>query len=498
MFELPALRSVPRRREAVQTFRGLDRRARIPAGACREMENLSPRALPCLTVREGRALAESCTAPTDLFAIGGGLVVIDGTELRWGGEVRGTVTAGRHQMAAIGGKLAIFPDKKIFDTETLTLSNMEARITGRGVFTADTLEMPGASVFRAGDGVTITGCIAAEENNKTAVVREVSGDTLTFSENCFAAATEGRVTIAREVPDLEFVCERDNRLWGVHGRTVCCSVLGDPCNWNVFEGLATDGFSVETATDGAFTGCGVYSSHLLFFKEDCVHKVYGVKPSNFQVQVSRIPGVAAGCERSVVNIRDYLYWWSREGLLVYGGGVPDVLSLPLGEGEYRGAAAGADGAKLYLSLLRDGEAELLVFDTEQGAWCREDGTRALAFADCGGLHFLTEHAVYAVSGGAEAVRWSLTLGEFGETEDSGRTLTRLTVIGDFAPGASVSAEVSRDGAPFAPVFAARAQGRRRLRIPVPLRSGRTASVRLAGEGEMTLRAVRLTYLEGSE
>ncbi len=498
MFDLPRLRGLPRKRESVQVFRGLDRRVRAAAGSCCEMEGFSPSEAACLAVRQGRERVLDCEAPSDLCAVGGGLAVIDGTKLLFNGTQRGTVSAGRHQLAAMGGRLVIFPDKKMFDTNSLTLSDMEMRWSGAVRFTANSMSGTGLGGFRPGDGVTVSGCKANPGNNKTVVVREVDGDRLVFSEECFSSGYESAAAVVREVPDLKFVCERDNRLWGVHGSTICCSVLGDPCNWNVFEGLATDGFSVETATEGAFTGCGVFGSHLLFFKEQCVHKVYGVKPSQFQVQVSPIPGVMAGCERSVCSARGALYWWSREGLVAYGGGVPETVSQPLGDMPYESAAAGASGGVLHLSGLRGGAAEHVSLSLDSGAWCREDGHRAAAFATpADGLFWLGEDGVYR-AGGGEVVQWSAHFAGFGEDGLAARTPTRLEILGDFADGTRVDAAVSCDGGAFHTVFSRRVHGAKRLRIPAALQRGREVQVRVSGEGGAVLRALHLIYLEGEE
>jgi hypothetical protein len=70
----------------------------------------------------------------------------------------------------------------------------------------------------------------------TIVIQEISEDkkTLIFYENSFTVGEEeAEVTIARVMSDLEYVCENENRLWGVGGNTIYSSKLGDPFNWNV-------------------------------------------------------------------------------------------------------------------------------------------------------------------------------------------------------------------------------------------------------------------------
>ncbi|MCC8122711.1 MAG: hypothetical protein LIO58_04140, partial [Oscillospiraceae bacterium] len=81
-------------------------------------------------------------------------------------------------------------------------------------------------LFSVGDGVTISGA-TEEDNNKTAVIRDITEETLTFDSNIFIEGTDAAcVTVAREVPDLDFICEWNNRLWGVGDKTLYGSMQG--------------------------------------------------------------------------------------------------------------------------------------------------------------------------------------------------------------------------------------------------------------------------------
>lgn len=121
------------------------------------------------------------------------------------------------------------------------------------------------------------------------------------------------VAITRLMPDLDFICENENRLWGCCDNTIYASKLGDPFNWNVFDGLSTDSFAANVGSDGAFTGCISYLGYPHFFKEDNIYKVYGDKPQNFQVVKSAGLGVMAGSEKSLAILGGTLFYLSREG-----------------------------------------------------------------------------------------------------------------------------------------------------------------------------------------
>ena len=183
----------------------------------------------------------------------------------------------------------------------------------------------GSFPFREGDAVTITGC-SNSGNNKTTeiVIRGKTDYELTFDDNAFTAVENeaNEVTIARTVPDLDFICESNYRLWGTHGNTIYSSKFSDPFNFKVFDNLATDSYAIEVGSEGEFTGCIPYSSHICFFKENTLHKLYGTKPSNFQITTVNVYGVQSGSEKSMQIVNEQLLYKGVGGVYAYTGGVP--------------------------------------------------------------------------------------------------------------------------------------------------------------------------------
>ena len=201
---MPRLRTPTLRRKSIWKFSGLDRRPTAADGAVREGRNLSAAGLPCLQARPGRETVAPYAAAVDLIAAHGALAVIDGAEFIYDGVVRGRVNLGTHRMAVMGTKIVVFPEKVFYDIDSQTFGALEARVSGAATFGDHSLTLAGAAVFRAGDGVTISGCTDSEKN-KTVVVQAVEGDTLTFYEGTFAAGAESGVTLTRAVPDLDWV-----------------------------------------------------------------------------------------------------------------------------------------------------------------------------------------------------------------------------------------------------------------------------------------------------
>lgn len=176
------------------------------------------------------------------------------------------------------------------------------------------------------------------------------------------------VTVSRTVPDMDYICVNENRMWGCKGDTIYASKLGDPLNWNVFDGLSTDSWTAETGTPGNFTGCCSYQGYPTFFKENAVFKVMGDEPGNFILRKVNIQGVKNGSAYSIVEIRSHLYYLSRVGVMQWNGGdYPQIISGALGgePGQIGNANAGTDGLRYYLSLV------MQVFDKEIGAYLNE-------------------------------------------------------------------------------------------------------------------------------
>lgn len=179
------------------------------------------------------------------------------------------------------------------------------------------------------------------------------------------------ITITREMPDMDFIFTAGNRLWGAKGDTIYGSKLGDPLNFNVFDGLSTDSYSVDLGTPGDATAGIEYNGYPIFFKEDGIFKLYGDYPQNFQLYATMKQGVRKGCGKSLAIAGDILYYVSRYGVMAYNGGVPTWIGEPIGRTITAAVAAGG-GQKYYLSAYDGAEWGLYVYDISRGMWHKED------------------------------------------------------------------------------------------------------------------------------
>lgn len=391
------------RKQQTVSFGGLNHTLGARDGEIWAMKNMTSDHHPVLASRQSRYHLTTLDKPNGLYAHDG-LFWVDGTDFFWDGENVCTLSDSEKTFASLGAYIVILPDRIAYNRLTHEVKPIEAAWTGSvtiqdGTYAgeeakANTIYGEGvdwASLFQVGDAVTISGCTAHTENNCTPIIREIDGAYLRFYENTFVinegGDTESGVTIQRTMPDMDFLIENENRLWGCKGDTIYASKLGDPFNWNVFDGLATDSYAVNVGSAGDFTAAFSYLGYPCFFKEEYIYKVYGYKPSNFQVMSSASLGVETGSHHSLAIAGEILFYLSRAGVVAYSGGIPQTISGPLGTQRYRNGVAGSDGRKYYISMQdQEDNWHLFVYDTQHKIWVQEDDSHALRFAWNGALY----------------------------------------------------------------------------------------------------------------
>lgn len=371
--------------------------------------------------------------------------------------------------------------------------------------------------FREGDAVTISGCTAKPGNNKTPIIREISedGHSMYFSEYAFelegengdAEYTEsGELRIKRAVPELVDICVNDNRVWGCMDDTIYCSALGDPYNWNLFDGVETDSWACETGTPGSFTACCAYLGYPIFFKENTVCKVYGSMPSNFAPMASASLGVIRGGTDSLAVAGEILFYLSRAGVVAYSGGVPSEISGTFGEVKYTEAIGGSDGLKYYVSMREmDGAWSMFVYDTTIGLWHREDETEAIGFAFADGLYFLAaDGKIWLVEGKAagaveeEKVEWFVEFGDFTDGEADAKALSKIQVRLELSAGAAASVKIKYDSEDeWQTVHTVSSISKRSVYLPVIPRRADHYRLKIEGSGECRIYSIAREYYTGS-
>lgn len=337
----------------------------------------------------------------------------------------------------------------------------------------------------------------------------IDGSRITMQESATRPYTElATMTFARTVPDMDYICVNENRLWGCKGDTIYASKLGDPTNFSVFDGLSTDSWQSQVGDRGDFTGCTSYLGYPIFFKEESVFKVYGDKPANFQWTPSARFGVAAGSHGSLAVANETLYYLSPVGIVAYNGGIPKVISEPLGvDRRWKNAVAGSDGLRYYVSM-QDADTDfwnLYVYDTQRGMWHREDATHAVGFGYWDkALHTLSiDRNLWTLDGSSgwpqeSAVSWNVEFADSTMGSPMKKGVLRVLLRCELDTGASLTVSIRYDGGAYSAVRTVTATQKQSYVLPLIVRRCDHWNLKLNGTGGCKVYSIAQTRYVGSE
>ena len=243
-------------------------------------------------------------------------------------------------------------------------------------------------------------------------------------------------TIGSYMPNLDYIIESENRLWGCrYGKNrknefvneIYASKQGDFRSWSTYYGSSTDSYAATVGIDSPFTGAVTYLGHPIFFKENCMHIVYGNYPSNYQIKTTMCRGVQGGCSRSIAIVNETLFYKSRSAICAYDGSLPVEVSYSLGDTTYSKAVAGSGGNKYYISMKdEDDKSHLFVYDTKLGIWNKEDDLCAIMFATA-------KSRLYCLDASDNKVKIMSEKDESLFSEDSVEWMVETGVIGTTSP-----------------------------------------------------------------
>lgn len=387
-------------------------------------------------------------------------------------------------------------------------------------------------IFKVGDGIEIPELAEAPGNAKTAIIREISEKKIVFSDNCFkmplgtdgnpvtSVTISGTVTLKRTMPDLDGIFEHDNRLWGWKGKTIYASKLGDPKNWNVFEGLSTDAWALETQRKGEITGGVSFGGYPTFFREDSMIRIYGATANAFQTSEIAMPGVKKGEQNSIAAAGGMLLYLSRDGMMIYADEYPRAQDSVFGNGEIKDALACSDGVRYYARLTVDGEKAVYRFDSKHGLWMKEDDPGVIGMTyDQGTIYALLEHSIVpeqyenraiidligngkiegiAPTEEAGSVESFAEFGDFTAGSLNRKAMSKLQLRMGLETGATVTIKIKYDGGQWETLWTLTQGIKRSVQIPILPRRCDYYRIRIEGTGMWRLYAMAREQYEGSE
>lgn len=345
------------------------------------------------------------------------------------------------------------------------------------------------TVFRKGTTVNVSGIgVDGLDGEKTVqnVTKFNIGEVIIFKgyiPEDFDSEDSGSVTIVQEVPNMDFVIENNNRLWGCRYGTaangefvneIYASAQGDFTLWNDFSGEASDSYSVNLGSDGPFTGAVKYADTPIFFKEHCFHRIYGTLPENYQLQTYENDGLQKGSEKSIAIVENVLFYKGTDGFYAFDNTLPQLISEPLGREPMYDAVCGACDKKYYASVRdKSGRYDLYAYDVSKNLWHKEDNLRLLDCTSRGtDLYCVTEKGTLKISSMEQStdedLSWYAESGIIGKSSPDKKVIQKLKIRADVSPTAYVQVMIEYDSSGnFEPICLM--EGRQIQSFSIPIR-----------------------------
>lgn len=403
----------------------------------------------------------------------------------------------------------------------LSVYSSSTKLWGTVTTTYYKITASGLNGFKSGDGVEVQVNLngVSWDYAKTLFVND-DGNGLRSNNFVIREAGNGYITVVglldanktlslpikirRKVPEMAFVTECQNRLWGCSkdGHEIYCCKLGDVTNWNCFAGISTDSWAATIGTDGKFTGAYTYLGYPIFFKEDSLIRVTVSSTGAHQTKDLNCRGVQEGSERSLVMVNELLYYKSESGVCTYDGSFPQEISSALGGVRYRNAVGGTLGNRYYISMQGEDDMwNLFVYDAKSGIWVREDEVQVKWFAKHSNkLYFIgADNFLYCTEGGTKRVPWMVESGAIGYATAKKKQLSRLSLRMQMEVGSHASLFVEYDSSGVWK-FVTNMSGKGTKSFTYPIRPCRCDHFRfrLVGEGACKIFGITKSYTEGSD
>ncbi len=371
------------------------------------------------------------------------------------------------------------------------------------------------SLLAEGMQVYVTSVVNGSE---TDLGERIMKDEKTVKGGLYLAYGITELKLECKPPIMDFMFESGNRMWGCrygtnhHGEFVneiYASALGDFKNWSKFAGVSTDSFIASIGTDGPFTGACNYLGYPIFFKEDCVHKVYGAYPAQYQVQTTMCPGMGVenGAAKTLKLCERLLYYKGKNGVFAYDGNYPSALINVWGEEilKYSGEIAGSCRGKYHLTMDKGNGSETFVYYPRLQKWTRLENMMHSptewferdGLLECPDGKFLTTLYGDSMYGGA---LWSATSGIWQITSPDKKYVSKLTLRMTLPTTSTFKAEIEYDssGEWKTIVEDLHGNGLASFNLPILPRRCDHLRLRISGKGDCKIYSITKTIEEGSD
>ena len=177
---LPVIKKENRYKRRTVTFGGLNLMQSFSEGEMRDCTGISHLAFPFVTQRQKSQTEFLCNLPSSI-AFGNKECIASSGALYYDRQKVCDLTDGEKQIAFLGSKIIVFPDKIYYDTKKKKTGDLQAKYTLSGVsvtFTENTVTVPGNNYVQESETETISFPLGATAITYTSAT--VEGGKITF------------------------------------------------------------------------------------------------------------------------------------------------------------------------------------------------------------------------------------------------------------------------------------------------------------------------------
>lgn len=369
------------------------------------------------------------------------------------------------------------------------------------------------NVFNDKDGTSLNGSF---DRRIIIFPDKVSLPYKTDNDNPFVAKTFE--TEGNAIPNLKYATVHLSRVFGVDDSRVYASAFNDYSNWTVDTAdeynEANAWFTASQSNskaDGNFTGITTFQSHVVCFKKDFMHEIYNTK-NPFRIQDIYAEGAIDN--RTICDVDGNLFFCSEDGVKVYTGGNPRIISYNLGIDDFSGAVAGTDGRCYYLYRGKDTgmydddgnkiiDHLIYVYDTYCQAWSVRTATdRIIGFAKCNFGFFCIDDAGKLTkldTASADGVEWSFETDLMTTGICDIKHVDKLQMCCDIDENASVEISMIDDKGTEQSLWSSGdKEGYVVARVKIRKSACNAFKIRVSGVGNVCIRSMELYIKQGGE
>ncbi len=307
-------------------------------------------------------------------------------------------------------------------------------------------------------------------------------------------------------PNMKYVTVHLSRLFGVDDNMIYASGFGDYANFvydtpdNISDSNAwCSPTQANSAATSKFTGITAYNNHVIAFKEKFIHELYNTK-NPFRIQDL----FKEGCidSRSIAEVAGRLFFVDDDGVKVFTGGYPKVISEPLGIDIFSQAIAGTDGRYYYLYCKEKGaDWHFFIFDTLYGVWTEHTTqSKILQFANNkNGVFMLCEDGyIYKLNSGDYGDWYAITDFVTNRTIDI-KHIRKIQLLADIKQGSNLKVYIKYDNnTAWEEIYSSTSYGQQRIVITPKITANYGYKLKFSGKGYVKLYQMEIRTKEGGD